>query len=337
MIPTTISSWALAIARAAESYGLERDTLLEQAGLDPTLLDDPLGRYPVAGMARLWAIAVEAVRDPAFGLVVARYWHPTTFHALGFAWMASDTLEQALFRLRRYFRLVTTGAVVRIVEQPDTSQFLLAPAPGLTAVEPPIADAAAATLNHMCRLLYGEQFFLQKLELVRPKPASMAPYKDTFACPIEFSRPEIVLHLNRGMLQERLPTANIALAHANDRLVTEYLAQINQQDLPTQVKTKLIDMLPSGDIREEQVAQALNLSLRSLQRRLNAHRLTFRMLLNDTRRELALVYVRSPRMSLAEVSYLLGFSEPANFTRAFRRWTGATPTEYRMTVCRRLN
>ena len=337
MIPTTISSWALTIARAAESYGLERDTLLLKAGLDPAVLNDPQGRYPLADMARLWAVAIEAVRDPAFGLVVARYWHPTTFHALGFAWMASDTLEQAFFRLRRYFRLVTTGAVVRIVEQPDTSQFVLAPAPGLAAVEPPIADAAAATLTHMCRLLYGEQFALQNLELIRPKPASLGPYKDTFACPIEFSRPEIVLHLNRRMLQERLPTANIALAHANDRMVTEYLAQIDKQDLPSQVKTKLIDMLPSGEIQEEQVAQALNLSLRSLQRRLSEHRLTFRMLLNDTRRELALVYVRSPRVSLAEVSYLLGFSEPGNFTRAFRRWTGATPTEYRMTASRHLN
>ncbi len=337
MIPTTITSWALTIVRAAESYGIERDTLLERAGLEPALLNDPQGRYPVAGMARLWTAAIEAANDPAFGLVVARFWHPTTFNALGFAWMASDTLEQAFYRLRRYFRLVTTGAVVRFVEQPDSCQFVLTPAPGLAVVKPPIADAAAATIHHMCRLLYGEQFALQKLELIRPKPVSMEPYEGTFACPIAFSRPEIVLHLNRSMVQKPLPTANIALAHANDRLVTEYLAQIDKHDLPSQVKTKLIDMLPSGEIQEEQVAQALNLSLRSLQRRLNEHRLTFRMLLNDTRRELALVYVRSPRMSLAEVSYLLGFSEPGNFTRAFRRWTGATPTEYRMAASSRLN
>jgi AraC-like DNA-binding protein len=329
MLPTTITSWALCVVRAAESYGVDGDSLLALAGLDPALLRDPHARYPVTNMSRLWEQASKATGDPAFGLEVARFWHPTTLHALGFAWMASDTLEQAFSRLERYFRLMTTAGAVRIETDGDDYLCVLVPAPGYARFQPAVSDAGAATLVRMCALLYGDEFAPRKVELDHPGSGREDRYREVLACPVTFDRPRNAIHLDRGMLEQRLPTANLDLAHANDRLITEYLAHLDQRDLPANVKARLIDMLPSGGLLEEQVAHALNMSLRSLQRRLKEQDVTFRTLLDDTRRELALVYVRNPNATLAEVSYLLGFSEPSNFTRAFRRWTGMTPTRFR--------
>jgi AraC-like DNA-binding protein len=95
------------------------------------------------------------------------------------------------------------------------------------------------------------------------------------------------------------------------------------------VRSKLIERLPDGNIGEEEIASALNLSLRSLQRKLKAQDVSFKQLLDDTRRDLGLQYVRNPHHSLIEIAFLLGFAEPGNFTRAFKRWYGMSPSKYR--------
>jgi AraC-like DNA-binding protein len=98
-----------------------------------------------------------------------------------------------------------------------------------------------------------------------------------------------------------------------------------------QVKAKLTEMLPSGRVGARQVAEALHVSVRSLQRKLADKGTSFAQLLEDTRRELARQYVSNSRLSVGEITYLLGFSDPANFTRAFRRWTGQSPSAFRQT------
>ena len=96
-----------------------------------------------------------------------------------------------------------------------------------------------------------------------------------------------------------------------------------------QVKTKLIQELPSGHICEENIAEDLYMSQRSLQRRLREEGTTYKELLNETRRDLAAQYIKVSGVSINEITYLLGFSEPSNFSRAFKRWTGVSPSEYR--------
>jgi AraC-like DNA-binding protein len=99
-----------------------------------------------------------------------------------------------------------------------------------------------------------------------------------------------------------------------------------------QVKTKLIQELPSGNISEEIIAEDLYMSQRSLQRRLREEGTTYKELLNETRRDLAAQYIKASSVSINEITYLLGFSEPSNFSRAFKRWTGVSPSEYRQSA-----
>jgi AraC-like DNA-binding protein len=95
------------------------------------------------------------------------------------------------------------------------------------------------------------------------------------------------------------------------------------------VRSKLIERLPSGRVDEGDIAASINLSQRSLQRKLQQQGVSFTGLLDSSRRELGLQYVRDSQYSLNEVAYLLGFSEPGNFSRAFKRWYGKPPSQYR--------
>ena len=100
-------------------------------------------------------------------------------------------------------------------------------------------------------------------------------------------------------------------------------------NLAMQVRAKIIEGLPDGGPSQEKIAQTLNTSLRSLQRRLRDEDTNFKNLLSETRQQLALQYLSDSSRSIGEITYPLGFSEPSNFTRAFKRWTGKSPGEFR--------
>ena len=128
-----------------------------------------------------------------------------------------------------------------------------------------------------------------------------------------------------------LASANPELARINDQVVVDYLARFDRDSIAMQVRSKIIHQLPDGIPSQEAIADTLHVSLRSLQRRLKEEDTSFRDLLEETRQQLARQYLRDGRRSIGEITYLLGFTEPSNFTRAFKRWTGKSPAQYRAT------
>jgi AraC-like DNA-binding protein len=126
-----------------------------------------------------------------------------------------------------------------------------------------------------------------------------------------------------------LPTANTDLARVNEEIVASYLEQIEHGTVSKRVRTRLIEQLPSGHVSQESIASSLFMSTRTLQRKLQEENTSYKELLTETRHELAMRYMASSSSPVSEVAYLLGFSEVGNFTRAFKRWTGMAPTEFR--------
>jgi AraC-like DNA-binding protein len=146
-----------------------------------------------------------------------------------------------------------------------------------------------------------------------------------FGCPVDFDATGNCLLFRVADLDARLPTANSVLLRVNEQVLTDYLARLERSEVTVRVQAKLIQLLPSGEVDESSIARALNLSLRSMQRKLNARGVTFRKLLDDTRRQLAEQYLKDSTLSVSEIAYLLGFAEVSSFSRAFRRWTGHAP------------
>jgi AraC-like DNA-binding protein len=192
-------------------------------------------------------------------------------------------------------------------------------------------DAVAAVVVHMCRLSAGTGFTPQRLLFGHAAPPDSRPFEDYFRAPVTFAAAhhELELIFAADPLTAPLPTGNAALAMANEQIVIDYLARFDRSDMSLQVRAKLIEQLPDGIVDQSRIATALNTSLRNLQRQLQREGMSFRQLLDQTRHDLALGYLSDSALMLNEIAYLLGFSEPANFTRAFRRWTGRTPSEHR--------
>ncbi len=336
MYLSTISTVALLIEEALARHGCDSQELFRSAGLDPDKLRDPNARYPVYSMLQLWKMAVEATGNPCIGLEVGRLWHPTSMHALGYSWMASPTLKDAFERVVRYIPLVTTAAVVELNELPDQYRFVVSGKNGMSSAEKeallridePI-DAFMTIVVKMCRISYGRDFHPLKVVLKREKPRCAREYLQFFCAPVQFSALENALYLSRKALNKALPAANADLARANDQVITEYLARLDRTNITMQVRARLIELLPIGEVSEETIAAAINISHRSLQRKLKEEGTTYKQLLEDMRRELAANYMKNSHLSINEITYLLGFSAPSNFSRAFKRWMGVSPSEYR--------
>jgi AraC-like DNA-binding protein len=316
--------------RAVESYGVDPAVLFERAGLDPQKLYDSNARYRDSHLYKLWQLAVEATGDPYIGLKVASFWHPSTAHALGYAWLASATLLDALERTVRYYRLMTDKEEL-VLEESDEEFRLIIKNPALDyPTAPEDLDASFAALIYLCRMCHGESFNPLRITLRRQELPDSTPFEDFFRAPIQYSGNEDSVCFDKVDARTPLPTANAEVARANEKIVQEYLARFDRSSAAMQVRARLTEQLSSGHATQNSIADALHMSLRTLQRRLSDEGTSYKGLLEETRRELASHYMAESHRSINEITYLLGFSEPSNFSRAFRRWTGKSPSEYRV-------
>jgi len=328
---SALSSWVLLISRAIDSYGLDSRKLFAEVGLNHADLRDPLARFSSAAIMDLWRSAALATRDPGFGLTVASFWHPTTLYALGYSWLASNNLEEAFACAVRYTRIVNTAAqgLLRVEDGAQQFRVILGRSSYYTNPAEVAVDAAMGMLMIMCRAAYGSGFEVMRVSFRHPEPSRRERFDQLFKAPIEFGAQDDALYIDPAIVRAPLATANPELVRINDRIATDYLAQLDRNDLGMRVRSKLIEQLPAGRISEGEIAAAINLSQRSLQRKLREQGMTFTRLVDSTRRELSLQYVRDPNYSFNEVAFLLGFTEPANFSRAFKRWFGYSPSQFR--------
>lgn len=323
-----IASTSQVLWRILEAKGVDPASVFERAQLDPDWWHQPYARFSNDRLDEAWHVATELTGDDCLGLQAANFINPASLNALGFAWLASDSLYDALSRLVRYFDVIAEGSKVDLASVNDVCRLSIEYTwvSGRAAAQR--MDAFWAGLLAMARLVTFDDLNPTRLQLRRPAPACVEAYHALFRCPIDFNAPKDIIEFARAEAHQPLPTANRALAHANDEVIRQYLARIGVRDLPGQVKSRLLDTLPSGDCSEAQIARSLNISSRTLQRRLAEEGVSFKALLDEARRELAVQFIGERHFSVKETSYLLGFSEPANFSRAFRRWTGTSPTEF---------
>ncbi|MEX2123505.1 MAG: AraC family transcriptional regulator [Woeseia sp.] len=323
-----IASWAVAVAQALDERGLDSSEIFATAGIDLATARDPSTRYPADQMTRVYELSEEATQDPSFGLSIAEYVHPTSLNALGYSLFASNDLESFCRRIVRYFGLVSTNAVTEIEQTANEFHLSMLPAIGVTSYAP--QDAWLATLLRFSRFIYRPNFNPLRVYLRRPTPTvNIANFTDWFRAPIEFGSNKNTLVFNAKDMTVRLPAANAELARQNDQVVMALLKQIDRSDIIAQVRATFIGLLPSGDCSKQTVAAQLNMSERTLQNRLVERTTTYSNLLSETRRELAEQYMNQSLHSISEVAFLLGFSEISSFSRAFRAWTGESPSAYR--------
>lgn len=326
---TISNTWLIAVAYALEALGTDVKSLFVKAGLSLELLSIPNGRHPAVAMGRLWTEAIEQTGDPCLGLRAAQYVQPTTYLSLGLAILSSETLEDAMRRGVRFSRIVSDAAEI---ECTDTKEGLLQTwkLRRFSAPAVPMVDLLMASTLKMGHLMTGAPVKLARIwRRHTPPPEIAAKYLEFFGTQIEFGAKNDAFLVPHAIARQRLPMANPTLALESDAAVQAYLARFDGSLVADRVRQAIIQKLPAGEPQRSEIAHAVHLGEKTLQRRLSEEGTSFVELVNETRKELAQRYVADANLPLAEVAFRLGFAEQSGFTRAFKRWTGLAPAEFR--------
>ncbi len=315
-----------------ERQGLAGCATLEAAGLDREILADAGGAVAVGDYARVIEEAIARCENPALGLLAG--WHAPTgaAHVLGFVLVSSATLREAIQMFLRYSSLVVEGAEWSFAETEDEARFgFLHP-----QVSGDVARfEAEMLLTYVFRRIalhfLGRSAPLQEARFAHVEPCWVETYHRIFGCPVSFGaeRNELVFHpaaLDVSQLHSDTWVCELLKERA------EVILRERRSDarLRTRVKDVLKYQLPRGQAQAEDVARAIGLTPRTLRRRLSNLGCTLRELSDEARKELACEGILSPKRSIKDVAYDLGFAEPSAFHRAFKRWTGLTPHQFRL-------
>lgn len=266
--PTSLASWTRALRKQLDALGLDSAALCTEAGLDPLQMDDPNARYPLSATTRLWELAVQASGDPAIGLRVSRFVSPTTFHALGYALVASGSLREVFERIVRYHQVVSDALTLELSRDGERYRFRLLQPPGGPAPALEAIDAFAAIYVRTCRNRLGRDYAPLAVYLRRPEPQDPKPWHTVFRAPVFFGAEEDRLEFAAQDFDSHLDDANPELAEHNETVLKRTLAQLQPLTWERKVRRVIEAQLPDGEPSAERVAQALHLSLRSLQRHL---------------------------------------------------------------------
>ncbi len=328
--PTTLASLVGLLATSLrEEYGIDPAPIYSQAGIPLAPPGSPQLRYPLAKICKLWELGKEASGDETIGLKTGRYAKPAQFYAFGYSWLASSTLLGALQRLTRYYQLMSTASVeISLTETADS--YALSTIFPEESKSPPKEgiDCGMTALLALCDIVAEKEICPLRVELTCPPTVHPDAYRSALRAPIQFNADIGTFHFDKESLRATLPHGTPDVAKATDKIAERYIETLDPNKVASQVRRLLIALLPSGKADQALVSSRLNRSTSSLQRQLQSEGLSYRDVLESTRRSLAENYLRDRKHSYAQIAYLIGFSDQSNFSRAFKRWTSLSPKQY---------
>jgi len=309
--------------------------MLLQAGISPELLAAPQARVSSSHYALLWHGIAQRLDDEFFGLDSHRM-KAGSFTLLCHALIHTDTLERALRRALRFFRLVLDDFYGELEIEDGVAKIRLKDRCDPVSGEPALPRRAFAygtyllILHGLACWLVGRRIPLFSADFRCAEPSYSSEWRILFSQTLNFSRPDSGFAFSA----EYLGMGNIQ----NERTMKEFLRRApanflvkykNSASLSAQIRRRLRQLSPSAWPDFASLAKQLHLSQATLRRRMDDEGESYRNILAELRRDLAIGLLSDSGKSLAEIADLLGFSETSAFHRAFKKWTGARPGEYR--------
>ena len=327
--PSIAATSTLAMVRAAGACGIETADVLAGAGLTLQSLENPDARLPGPTVIAIWTALRERTDDPTLQLTAPSTLPFGAYRVIDYLVASSATVGDGVGRFARFFGLIADAVDLTIGRLGDAHFLRLQMADG-GAVPAVYVDYVFAALVGRIRMRIRPDFQIRRLELRQPQPPLADRYTQLFRAPIQFGAAEDRLFIDDVEWEAPMVTADSALVtllEEHARLLSERIPRA-PGGFTADVQKAIAAVLPEGGSAAA-VARALHVSVRTLQRRLVETGTSFSALYDDVRGRLAVEYLSDPAVSIAEVAFLLGFSEQSSFNRAFRRWTGQTPGRWR--------
>jgi len=322
-------SYLLSLRTAIRQHQLDPAPLLERFGITEALLAEPHARISIPRFMRLGNAAIRYTKNPAIGLIMGSHSQLSHLGLAGMTAQCAPSLAAAFEVMVRYERLTSQNYRGHSsFEAPALRFYSIAPYNMFNLF---VVDSALSARALAGRQLTGGQAQLREVHIEFPPPTYAARYEELFQCPVLFSQQHNQLVWEPRSLQ--LPLTQSAPGHYQHLLTLcdQRLHELTRhrglrERVESIVAPQLHQKLPSL----MQVARELGLPSWTLRRRLQQEDHTrFQDIIDDMRRELAISYIRDTELALGEIAFLLGFSSPEAFQRAFKRWTGSAPGSYR--------
>jgi AraC-like DNA-binding protein len=313
--PSVTVHYAQAILQAAERLALSLPAELRQLGQD--------ARIPLARQDALWEAFCAAAQDPLIGLRLGNALQVGHLDMVGALLMSCETLGEALEALLEYYPIVGEGGEFTLRE--EGGRLCLAYQAHYQTRREERVEAVLSSLVHMSRWITGERIQGLQVRFEHAPQAAEARYAELLGCPLQFATGENSLLFSRADLAMPLIQANAPMREHLRGLADSLLERLGQQSLAVRVQQQLRAQPRWG---KERIAEQLELSGRHLNRKLADEGTSFKLLRDQVLYQMAEQLLReSPR--LVEVAERLGFSDESAFAKAFRRWSGTTPGQFR--------
>ncbi|AMO94555.1 bacterial regulatory helix-turn-helix s, AraC family protein [Collimonas fungivorans] len=293
----------------------------------PEPFDRGLRRYPMQQWRAMLQLASDRLNDPLLGLRLGGNITATHLGVMGYIFSSCRYLANALIRLKDYHRLVYETSKLHIGVQGSDLTLTWEAEPGYYH-GPLVDECAIASFVQFVRNISSKPISPSQVCFINKTPPDIQPYIDFFGCPVLFEQPVNSIRASLWHLATRIHQPDEMLLQMLEQLADAMLLELPQtNNIEQLVRQSIVRLIHDGRPELEQVAHELNMTARTLRRRLDEEGLNYRALLENIRKHLAEHYLSDPRLRLSEIAQLLGYSEQSTFNRAFRRWTGQTPHE----------
>ena len=322
---SVLSVASRALVDACERLGLDTDAMLTAAGLSREEVLDPDARLPADKTDALWRQAYAAAGDPQLSLHAAAALPFGAYKVLDFVLANAATVGEGLLRLCRYFPIVDPRGQI-VVE--DSALVMASEGRGIPA---PAQQYTFAAIVLRSRAAAGVPWAISQVDFTFDAPDDLTVHTRIFGDACRFGQAAARLVVPSASWSQRVEGANEALFSVLDDHAQRLLAELPEPELPfTDLLRRHVQaQLCGGDLSIAAVAKPMGMSERTLQRRLEELELSYSQVVGEVRHEVSESYLREPNVSIAEVAWLLGFSDQSAFGRAFKRWTGQSPGTWR--------
>jgi AraC-like DNA-binding protein len=329
---TVSSGFVLGLLGYAVARGANHAALLAQAGIEESALSDRDARLPYARYVALMHAAKYATGDDALALNFGQAVNVEAISVIGLIGQASDTMLEAFTQLNRYVSLIVDielDGENRFVMEKDAEGLWFTDKRSNPNAFPELTESAFSHIIAGPRRS-GVPEWIKEVRVTHAQPPHAAEYDRIFGVPIKFGADRNAMRMDENIVAHKvgiLPryVFGVLVEHA-DALLAELAAATT---LAGRVQAHLAPIVHKGDISMDAVAGQLGMNRQALYRALKAEGATFEQVLDALRHRMALDYLRGKKVSVNETAYLVGFSDPASFSRAFKRWTGKSPSEVR--------
>ncbi|AFZ59631.1 AraC family transcriptional regulator [Anabaena cylindrica FACHB-243] len=331
--------FSVAIVRDIVQYvaaqGVDINCLYTAANIDPAWLDNPDRQVSGEVLKYLWREAVQQTSDRYLGLHIGESFDLSVIGIVGYVLLNCQTYGQVLEKLSQYTRLFSQGVTIYHTVSKGWAHCnceIVGNLNNYLIDEPrhPIESTFAALVT-ATQQLTGKPLQAAAVWFQHQSPEDCSEHERIFRTTVQFSQPMNRIVFDSNCLNWSVRSANANLLSVFEHhAITMLNAQKQSQGYPQKVISSITQQLHGEVPTIEAIAHSLTISVRQLQRELQAENTSYQQLLDKTRRELAMRHLQNRETSIHDVAFLLGFSEPSAFHRAFKRWTKQTPRSYRL-------